>query len=442
MTNSSYKIYPKQFRNEKIPIEKNRCFFIMPFAEEFDIVYGAIKNSLSDSEYICTRVDEISGSTPIINKILVEILKAQFIVADLTGSNPNVFYELGVAHTFKDAQNIFLIKEKGVKVPFDITHLTYIEYDKRNLKYMISQLKQSMSENKYISEFYEALNVCGIIDYAHENQDEFIEILKDLIGPNMPIFTDILNFDDSIDADDAEHALSFLRMQIKKCLNKLEYKTLCQVLNFYYELLLASNRFKFVEYMSYDMMDSFFDTCNLSEKEIISLTTDFALKFARACKQVNIVMPWIISYFKKSKSATVDLNRYKLESFLLTTNFKEVNEIICDAMRDKDCHVREHLADIIGEKKLHQAAEILGKQLIFEGNYHTAVSIIAALGKLNSKESLALIKEWLATHEEDIISTKNFFVLKHMRIAIAQIDRCYLEEFENKYIKYLSEFIL
>lgn len=69
-----YKIYPKQFRNEHIPIEKNSCFFIMPFASEFDIVYGTIKDGLS-KEYLCKRVDESKLSNPILNKILVEILK-------------------------------------------------------------------------------------------------------------------------------------------------------------------------------------------------------------------------------------------------------------------------------------------------------------------------------------------------------------------------------
>ena len=131
----SYKIYPKQFRNAKIPIEKNRCFFIMPFADDFDIVYGELKSLLGKDGYVCTRVDEIAGSTPIINKILTELLKAQFIIVDLTNCNPNVFYELGIAHTFKDAENIFLLKQKGTSVPFDITHLTYMEYEKDNLKY-------------------------------------------------------------------------------------------------------------------------------------------------------------------------------------------------------------------------------------------------------------------------------------------------------------------
>lgn len=114
----NYIIYPKQFRNAKIPVERNRCFILMPFDKIFDLVYGTIKNELQDNGYICNRADEICGSKPIMNKILTEILKSQYIIADLTNLNPNVFYELGIAHTFKDAQNILLIKQKGFKCPF------------------------------------------------------------------------------------------------------------------------------------------------------------------------------------------------------------------------------------------------------------------------------------------------------------------------------------
>ena len=89
-----YNIYPKQFRNLKIPIEKNRCFILMPFDSKFDIIYGNIKQSLSKEGFICNRADEIIGSKPIMNKILTEMLKSQFIIADLSDSNPNVFYEL------------------------------------------------------------------------------------------------------------------------------------------------------------------------------------------------------------------------------------------------------------------------------------------------------------------------------------------------------------
>ena len=39
-----YKIYPKQYRNEKITIQKNKCFVLMQFSDDLDIVYGTIKN--------------------------------------------------------------------------------------------------------------------------------------------------------------------------------------------------------------------------------------------------------------------------------------------------------------------------------------------------------------------------------------------------------------
>lgn len=154
-----YMIYPKQFRSAKIPIEKNYCFFLMPFQEKFDSIYGIIKDMLIDYGYICNRADELTGSKPIINKILTEILKAQYIVVDLTDCNPNVFYELGITHTFKDAQNVLLLKQKNSNVPFDITHLQYREYNPTNPKQLVSIIREFISNNKYISEFYEALNI-------------------------------------------------------------------------------------------------------------------------------------------------------------------------------------------------------------------------------------------------------------------------------------------
>jgi len=442
MEQNSYRIYPKQFRNVKIPIEKNRCFFIMPFAEDFDIIYGTVKHALNNSEYICSRVDEITGSIPIMNKILMEILKAQFIIVDITGGNPNVFYELGIAHTFKDAQNIFLIKEKGIKVPFDITHLTYLEYEKNNLKFMVSQLKQSMSENKYLSEFYEALNICGIIDFTHDNQDAFIETLIEFVDSDISIASDILNSNTSIGESQVKDFLIKLKNQFAGNLAKYEFNILSKLLNFYYELLIKCNQFEFIGTFVHGILIDFFDESRLDEREITSLKTDFALKYAKANKQLEVVMPWIIAYFKRSKFAAVDLNRYKLEAFLLTSSSTEVNNIMIDAMTEKDCHVREHFADIIGEKQLHSAQGILCKQLVSEENYYTAGSIIGALGKLKAMNAIPFLKNWLEQHKENILNTKSYFVLKQIRITISKIDRNLLYDFDNEYIKYLTEYFL
>lgn len=108
-----YKIYPKQYRNEKITIQKNKCFVLMQFSDDLDIVYGTIKNELDNIGFICNRADDVSGSPIIFNKILSEMFSSRFIIAELTHNNPNVFYELGIAHSFKESTNIIIIKQKS-----------------------------------------------------------------------------------------------------------------------------------------------------------------------------------------------------------------------------------------------------------------------------------------------------------------------------------------
>ena len=167
---NEYLIYPKQLRQCTIPVEKNRCFFLMPFNKEFNIIYGSIKKALNDDGYICNRADEIGGSTPILAKILNEIMKSQYIIVDLTNSNPNVYYELGITHTLKDARNVLLIKQKDYKVPFDITHLTYIEYDSSNLLLLISNISAFLAQNQEANSLYEGLNLHHVIDFIDEKR--------------------------------------------------------------------------------------------------------------------------------------------------------------------------------------------------------------------------------------------------------------------------------
>lgn len=75
------------------------------------------------------------------------------------------------------------------------------------------------------------------------------------------------------------------------------------------------------------------------------------LALANNNKLLDICLPWIINYFSQSKSSIIDLNRYKLESFLMNSTSKEVETVIISSLFNDDCHIREHMADIIGAKK-------------------------------------------------------------------------------------------
>lgn len=441
-----YMIYPKQFRSAKIPIEKNYCFFLMPFQEKFDSIYGTIKEMLINFGYICNRADELTDSKPIINKILTEILKAQYVIVDLTDCNPNVFYELGITHTFKDAQNVLLLKQKNSRVPFDITHLQYREYNPENPKQLVSIIKEFISSNKYISEFYEALNIHGVINLVYDNHEDFLDFLQQRFDEKIVIITSILN--KQTNELNEQTIVSFLdeyQKFIHHVINTNRTDILNGILKLYAELLMSLDSCADADTHVSIFLNDFFAQHNLNELEVLGYKTDLAIALAEKRKMLPIVLPWIIQYLSRSKAASIDLNRYKLEGFLMRTTADEVNQSIINGIFSHDCHIREHLADIIGEKRLEKAKSTLCTQLAVEENYYTAISIIEALGKIGTIEEIKNIISWIKDHETDLINSRMFPVFRHAQIAISRLDtsanRIYYKTFSEQYPQYLKEYI-
>ena len=62
----------------------------------------------------------------IIQDIVNLIDRAKVVVCDCTGRNPNVFYEIGIAHTL--GREVVLLTQSEQDVPFDLRHLRYIRY--------------------------------------------------------------------------------------------------------------------------------------------------------------------------------------------------------------------------------------------------------------------------------------------------------------------------
>lgn len=440
-----YLIYPKQFQRVNIPIDRNRCFVIMPFKEDLDIVYGTIKKELNKAGYICNRVDEVPGSIPIINKILTEMLRSRYIIADLTDCNPNVFYELGIAHSFKDASNIIILKQSNSKVPFDITHLTYIEYDVDNPKYLTSAILKNIAQYNFLADFHEALNVRGIISFVRENGDYFIEFVKAGLGTSLTILTKILrNEVRQLSEHDIDDFLTKYEFLIGSCITDGQLDILTGVLRVYQEVMISCAEFKSSKkYVSRYLDGSFFCKFNQQNHDTLSWATDMAIALAKSQKMLSLVLPWIIRYFSQTKTATIDLNRYKLEAFLMTNEHPDVNEMICNAVFDGNCYIREHMADIIGEKRLLSASKNLCRQLRCEDNYYTAISLMEALGKLNETPATEIILEWVNSHSKDILQQQQYFVLKHARIALTKLtspDDHIVRDFDEQYGKYIHEY--
>ncbi|MCG8606744.1 hypothetical protein MJD09_17390, partial [bacterium] len=106
---------------------RGMVFVIMPFAEQYDEVYTrVIKPTVSSLGFECIRADEIAKPGNINKDIVDRISRADFIIADLTDSNPNVMYELGLCHAM-DRVTI-MISQNTNNLPFDIRTYRVIDY--------------------------------------------------------------------------------------------------------------------------------------------------------------------------------------------------------------------------------------------------------------------------------------------------------------------------
>jgi len=107
---------------------RSLCFVLMPFSPDFDALYeNALRPAVEEIQGLsCLRADEIYGPRPIMTDIWRSIQKAALLIADLTGRNPNVLYELGLAHA--QHKPVVLITQDIADVPFDLRAIRCLVY--------------------------------------------------------------------------------------------------------------------------------------------------------------------------------------------------------------------------------------------------------------------------------------------------------------------------
>lgn len=108
-------------------MEHNKAFILMPFSESLSDVYDfLIKGALIEAGYQVKRADDIKSQSNILEDIVKGIIESDLIVADLTDSNANVYYELGIAHALQ--KKVVLITQDIDELPFDLRSYRVIGY--------------------------------------------------------------------------------------------------------------------------------------------------------------------------------------------------------------------------------------------------------------------------------------------------------------------------
>lgn len=105
------------------------CFVMQPFAAPLGSYYEKIyKPAIEKAGLTPVRADaDIFGTGKIMDQVWTGLNAAKVLVAELTRRNPNVFYELGLAHALK--KPVVLISSNEEDVPFDLHHIRVIYYD-------------------------------------------------------------------------------------------------------------------------------------------------------------------------------------------------------------------------------------------------------------------------------------------------------------------------
>jgi hypothetical protein len=100
----------------------------MPFEPGLKAVYNDhVRPAVLSAGLKCERADELHGVNAITTDIWERINRARFLIADLTRRNPNVFYEVGLAHAI--GKDVILLTQTMDDVPFDLKGLRCLVYE-------------------------------------------------------------------------------------------------------------------------------------------------------------------------------------------------------------------------------------------------------------------------------------------------------------------------
>ncbi|MGB7954628.1 MAG: hypothetical protein WCF23_11665, partial [Candidatus Nitrosopolaris sp.] len=87
------------------------------------IYKNIVKPTIVSKGLECLRADDYETNEAVMKDIWKAICQAQVVVAEMTGLNPNVMYELGISHTFWTPTIMMVQPSRRVKFPFDISQI-------------------------------------------------------------------------------------------------------------------------------------------------------------------------------------------------------------------------------------------------------------------------------------------------------------------------------
>ncbi len=125
---------------QQVTVERSpkRAPVVMPFSKEYNDIYVfGIRDVAEELGIVAERADDIQHNDSIPDVIRNRIKRSDVVIAETTAHNPNVYYEVGLAHGI-GRPTVLVCKDAGT-IPFDLTTINHIVYES------ISELRTSLS---------------------------------------------------------------------------------------------------------------------------------------------------------------------------------------------------------------------------------------------------------------------------------------------------------
>lgn len=121
-----------------------RGLVITPYDSAGQRVSDTVHRALDEIGVETFRFDQLSPGVSLVNAVTDAIKSSDFIVIDITRSNPNVFYELGFAHALRKSTILLMSLESGSHMPDALAGFQYLVYDPQNFSSLKEQVKRAV----------------------------------------------------------------------------------------------------------------------------------------------------------------------------------------------------------------------------------------------------------------------------------------------------------
>lgn len=398
--------YPRDYTLSNWNVNMGTAFIIMPIKEEFNMSIGLIYEVCNSLGIQAQRADDIAGQNIIMSNILDGIAKSEIVIVDISENNPNVFYELGIAHTLRTRNSVIIIsKEKDLSrtTPFDIRHWSILHYSDNNNHLFKAKLKEKISQCRKAIDTRDFINHL-LKNYTFDDHliNSFFATASQINFTKLELICNILCNNISIKYCDRDSIID-----LNQYLTTLgDYKNgLYQKITWLLKYLIYTSDFVLSQYI--DTIKTKFlqewrrDSIKMDDADYWDFVSKVCCKIIeKRHKDKTDAILWLTKYLCNARMGRIDKVRTKIEDFLLTIRDEDVDNALVNLLAGKNRTCKESAVDICGQKPIYKSIDNLLQILQTESDPHLIRSCINALTRMDVKVAGPLILKWMEVNRD------------------------------------------